>query len=146
MTRCLRWVLLAPAVAGSWYLIVYISGSYYQRLTSKCSSAPDLAQCTTFWYLVQSNLLPALAAVVSAVTVVLVAYLVSPAKKLNAARVFFSAGASFATIAGVFLGLLGQLQLLIAAVFAVAAGALTTVLVTRMHEKAAGEVRSTRAA
>jgi hypothetical protein len=139
MNPRLRWILLIPAVVASWYVIVSGFGTYYQRLTSDCSSAPDLPQCTSFWYVVQTSFLPILAAAVSAVTVVLVAYAVAPTKKLSVARICFGVGAAIAAIAGTFLGLLGQFQLVIAAAFAIVAGALTIASVTRTTEAVANE-------
>ena len=96
MGHALRWVLLLPAVLGTWLGVFYLFADYHRSLTAPCESAPSLPQCTDPLNVFLVNILPSLGAAVSAVLVLYVTFLMAPSKKLEAVRICFGVGAAIA--------------------------------------------------
>jgi len=136
MNKHLRWILLVPCVLASWLVVFVVVGSWYSKVTDRCTSAPALPECNDVLYLALKNGLPSLGAAIAAVLVLLVAFAVAPSAKGLVTRTSFAVGAAFAGVGSVMCVIAGSWNFFIAACSAVAAGAISRhILLNRLAGK-----------
>jgi len=136
MTKQMRWILLVPCVLVSWLAVFAVLGSWYTRVTDRCTSAPTLPECNDVLYLAVKNGLPSVGAAIAAALVMLVAFAVAPSAKGVVIRICFAVGAVLASVGSIMCVIAGSWDFFMAACSALAAGALSRhILLNRLAVK-----------
>ena len=128
----IRWVLILPVSIVSWYLVFTIGMALLGVAANLCSEKLMInGSCSAPWYTTAKDVLIIVLAGLSAVNVVLAAYLVAPAHKTSAAIVAFIIGAAAATYVVIDTGSWLEYGA------AITGGLLTTLLVARRNHVSA---------
>jgi hypothetical protein len=138
----IRWVLVVPSAVVAWYVAVSASALVFAVVVTPCKSSdgppPDFCEAPWFPLELVERLLFLFGAGLSATLVVTVAAIVAPSQRVGVAWTALAVGAIVAGVMGYDTGAFTE------AAVAIAAGALTAVMVSRFVSGSRG-ARAARA-